>query len=96
VAIETAAVILSSGSLLGVPRALALGQATLRTIRQNLFFAFGYNMVLIPIAAGVLHPFPLFPEMLRQLHPILAALAMAMSSLSVVGNSLRLARRKIL
>jgi Cu+-exporting ATPase len=94
VAIETAAVILSSGSLLGVPRALSLGRATLRTIRQNLGFAFGYNVILIPVAAGILAPFPWAPEILRHLHPIFAALAMAMSSLSVVGNSLRLAKWK--
>jgi Cu+-exporting ATPase len=95
VAIETADVILQSGSLLGVPRALELGRATLATIRQNLMFAFGYNVILIPVAAGALYPLHFMPELLRQLHPILAALAMAASSLSVVTNSLRLARRRV-
>jgi Cu+-exporting ATPase len=92
IAIETADVILSAESLHGVPRAVAFSRATLRTIRQNLFWAFFYNVVLIPIAAGVLYPFEHLPGMLRQLHPILAALAMSLSSVSVVSNSLRLYR----
>jgi Cu+-exporting ATPase len=92
VAIETAEVILSSGSLLGVSRAIHISRQTMRTIRQNLFWAFGYNIILIPLAAGVLNPFDQLPMMLRQLHPILAALAMSLSSVSVVTNSLRLAR----
>jgi Cu+-exporting ATPase len=92
VAIESAGVILSSGSLSGIPRAIRLSRATLRTITQNLFWAFGYNLVLVPIAAGALYPFESLPAMLRQLHPILAALAMAFSSVSVVTNSLRLYR----
>jgi Cu+-exporting ATPase len=95
VAIETAGVILSSGSLSGVPRAIELSRATMSTIKQNLFWAFGYNVILIPIAAGVLYPFDSLPTMLRQLHPILAALAMAFSSVSVVTNSLRLYKTKI-
>jgi Cu+-exporting ATPase len=95
VAIETAGVILSSGSLSGVPRAIQLSRATMRTIKQNLFWAFGYNVILIPIAAGILYPFESLPIMLRQLHPILAALAMAFSSVSVVTNSLRLYKAKI-
>jgi Cu+-exporting ATPase len=95
VAIETAGVILSSGSLSGVPRAIRLSRATMRTIKQNLFWAFGYNVILIPIAAGILYPFETLPDMLRQLHPILAALAMAFSSISVVTNSLRLYKAKI-
>ena len=86
VAMETADVALMSGDLAGVPRALRLSAATLRTIRENLFWAFGYNVILIPVAAGVLYPFEGLPMMLRQLHPILAALAMAFSSVSVVGN----------
>jgi Cu+-exporting ATPase len=94
VAIETAGVILSSGSLSGVPRAIRLSRATMSTIRQNLFWAFGYNVILIPIAAGILYPFESLPIMLRQLHPILAALAMAFSSISVVTNSLRLYKNK--
>ncbi|MCB2168017.1 MAG: heavy metal translocating P-type ATPase [Deltaproteobacteria bacterium] len=92
VAIETADVILASGSLHGIVRAIGLSRATMRTIRQNLFWAFGYNVLLIPIAAGILYPFESLPMMLRQLHPILAALAMAFSSISVVSNSLRLYR----
>ena len=95
VAIETAGVILASGSLNGVPRAIRLSRATMNTIKQNLFWAFGYNVILIPIAAGVLYPFETLPAMLRQLHPILAALAMAFSSISVVSNSLRLYKAKI-
>jgi Cu+-exporting ATPase len=95
VAIETGDVILASGSLRGVPRAVQLSRATMRTIRQNLFWAFFYNVVLIPVAAGVLFPFEFLPPFLRQLHPILAAFAMAMSSITVVSNSLRLYRAKI-
>jgi Cu+-exporting ATPase len=95
VAMETADVILSSGSLMGIPRAVSVGRGTLRTIRQNLFLAFVYNTLLIPIAAGVLAPIGSLPLVLRQLHPILAALAMAMSSISVVSNSLRLYKAKI-
>ncbi len=92
VAIETAGVILSGGSLMGVPAAIELSRATMRTIRQNLFWAFFYNIILIPIAAGVLYPFETPPDFLRSLHPIFAALAMSMSSISVVSNSLRLYR----
>jgi Cu+-exporting ATPase len=95
VAVETADVALMGGDLAGVPRALRLSAATLRTIRENLFWAFGYNVLLIPVAAGVLYPLEQLPMMLRQLHPILAALAMAFSSVSVVGNSLRLKRAPI-
>jgi len=95
VAIETAGVILSSGSLIGVPRAIQLSRATMKTIKENLFWAFGYNVILVPIAAGILYPFESLPLMLRQLHPILAALAMAFSSISVVSNSLRLYKAKI-
>jgi hypothetical protein len=81
VAIESAGIILSSGSLNGIPRAIRLSRATMRTIAQNLFWAFGYNVILIPIAAGALYSFGSLPAMLRQLHPILAALAMAFSSI---------------
>jgi len=95
VAIETGDVILASGSLRGVPRAVELSRATMRTIRQNLFSAFFYNVVLIPVAAGVLFPFEFLPSYLRQLHPILAAFAMAMSSITVVSNSLRLYKAKV-
>ena len=95
VAIETGDVILSSGSLTGVSRAIRISRATMATIKQNLFFAFIYNIVLIPVAAGILAPFDMVPMFLRQLHPILAALAMAFSSISVVSNSLRLYHAKI-
>jgi Cu+-exporting ATPase len=95
VAIETAGIILSSGNLKGVPRAIGLSRATMRTIKQNLFWAFGYNVILIPVAAGILYPFDSLPGVLRQLHPILAALAMAFSSISVVSNSLRLYKAKL-
>ena len=95
VAIETADVILASGNLTGVSWAIKLSQATMTVVRQNLFFAFFYNIILIPIAAGILQPFDFFPGFLRQLHPILAALAMALSSISVVANSLRLYRSGI-
>jgi len=95
VAIETADVILASGSLKGIPRAIAVSRSTMRTVHQNLFLAFVYNTILIPVAAGVLAPLDSLPMILRQLHPILAALAMAMSSISVVSNSLRLYRAKI-
>ncbi|MEQ9401569.1 MAG: heavy metal translocating P-type ATPase [Longimicrobiales bacterium] len=92
VAMEAADVTLMRGDLRSVPEALALSAATMRTIRQNLFWAFVYNVVLIPVAAGVLYPVTALPMMLRALHPILAALAMALSSVSVVANSLRLRR----
>jgi len=90
VAIETGDVILSSGKLTGIPKAIKISRKTIATIKQNLFLAFVYNIVLIPVAAGILAPFDMFPEFLRHLHPILAALAMAASSISVVTNSLRL------
>ncbi len=90
VAIEAADVTLISGDLRGVPRAIGLSKATMRIIKENLFWAFGYNTVLIPVAAGVLAPLAWVPGFLQQLHPILAALAMAFSSVSVVSNSLRL------
>ncbi len=92
VAIETAGIILSGANLSGVVRAISISRQTMRTIRQNLFWAFAYNIVLIPLAAGILNPLDQLPMMLRQLHPILAALAMSLSSVSVVSNSLRLAR----
>jgi len=87
VAIEAADVTLVSGELRGVPVALSLSGATMRNIRQNLVFAFGYNALGIPIAAGVLYPF-----VGLQLSPMIAAAAMAASSLSVVGNANRLRR----
>jgi Cu+-exporting ATPase len=95
VAIETADVILASGNLSGVSRAIRLSRATMKTIKQNLFWAFFYNIILIPIAAGVLSPFEFLPQFLRHLHPILAAFAMAMSSITVVSNSLLLYKANI-
>ena len=92
VAIESGDVILVSGSLLSIPGAIQLSRDTMRTIRQNLFWAFFYNIALIPVAAGVLYPFETLPHFLRQLHPIIAAFAMAISSITVVSNSLRLYR----
>ncbi len=87
IAIEAADVVLMSGNLKGVPDAIALSKATIRNIRQNLFWAFAYNTALIPVAAGVLYPaFGLL------LSPVLAAGAMAMSSVFVLGNALRLKR----
>ena len=90
VAMETADVTLMRGDLRSVPQATKLSQTVMRNIRQNLGWAFGYNIALIPIAAGVLAPFEWAPDFLRQLHPILAAGAMAFSSISVVTNALRL------
>ncbi len=95
VAMETADVVLMRGDLRTVSEALALSERTLRTIEQNLFWAFFYNASLIPVAAGALYSFAFLPIMLRSLHPILAALAMAFSSISVVANSLRLSRVSI-
>lgn len=95
VAMEASDVTLISGDLRGVPRAIALSKSTMRTIMENLFWAFGYNTVLIPVAAGVLAPFSWAPEFLQQLNPMLAAGAMAFSSVSVVTNSLRLRRVKL-
>ncbi|HEP9100162.1 TPA: copper-translocating P-type ATPase [Pseudomonas aeruginosa] len=87
VAIEAADVVLMSGNLQGVPTAIALSKATIGNIRQNLFWAFAYNTALIPLAAGVLYP---AYEVL--LSPVLAAGAMALSSVFVLGNALRLRR----
>ena len=95
VAIETAGLILSSGSLAGVPRAIRLSRLTMKAIRQNLFWAFFYNLALIPVAAGILYPFDVFPGFLRELHPIMAALAMSVSSITVVSNSLRLYKSRL-
>jgi Cu+-exporting ATPase len=89
-AIESAGVTLVKGDLLGIVRARRLSQATMRNIRQNLFFAFIYNTAGIPLAAGVLYP--LFGLLLS---PIVAAAAMALSSVSVIANALRLRRVKM-
>jgi Cu+-exporting ATPase len=95
VAIEAADVTLMRGDLRSLPQALQLSHLTMRTIRQNLFWAFGYNVALIPVAAGALALVPSAPEALTQLNPMLAALAMAFSSVSVVTNSLRLSGMRI-
>lgn len=87
VAIEAADVVLMSGDLRGVTNAIALSQATIRNIKQNLFWAFAYNAVLIPVAAGALYPLNG-----TLLSPIFAAAAMALSSIFVLGNALRLKR----
>ncbi|MGB5579611.1 MAG: copper-translocating P-type ATPase, partial [Woeseia sp.] len=85
VAMESAGITLVRGDLLGVAKARTLSQATMRNIRQNLFFAFAYNTAGIPLAAGVLYPF--FGLLLS---PMIAAAAMSLSSVSVIGNALRL------
>jgi P-type Cu+ transporter len=85
VAIEAADVVLMSGDLRGVTNAIALSQATIRNIKQNLFWAFAYNTVLIPLAAGAL-----YPAYGMLLSPVFAAGAMALSSVFVLGNALRL------
>ncbi|MFD8495806.1 heavy metal translocating P-type ATPase [Amycolatopsis sp. NPDC059657] len=90
VAIEAADITLISGSLAGVVTAIRLSRATMRNIRQNLFFALVYNAVGIPVAAGVL-----FPLLGLRLSPMIAAAAMALSSLSVVGNANRLRRHHV-
>ena len=95
VALETADVTLMRSDPRGVPQALALSRATMRTIRQNLAWAFGYNLLLIPVAAGALAPVARAPPWLQELNPALAAAAMALSSLSVVANSLRLRRLRL-
>ncbi|ENL8544406.1 copper-translocating P-type ATPase [Serratia marcescens] len=87
VAIEAADVVLMSGDLRGVANAIALSQATIRNIQQNLFWAFAYNAILIPVAAGLLYPLNG-----TLLSPIFAAAAMALSSVFVLGNALRLKR----
>ncbi|MEJ7841399.1 MAG: heavy metal translocating P-type ATPase [Rubrobacter sp.] len=105
VAMEAADLTLIGGDVGGVAKAIALSKATVRNIKQNLFWAFAYNVALIPVAAGVLYP--LFsdggvPEVLRPLfgeygflNPILAAAAMALSSVTVLTNALRLRRTKV-
>jgi Cu+-exporting ATPase len=85
VAIESAGVTLVKGDLRGIVRARRLAQATMRNIKQNLFFAFAYNAVGVPLAAGILYP--VFGLLLS---PIIAAAAMSLSSVSVIGNALRL------
>jgi Cu+-exporting ATPase len=90
IAIEAADVTLMRSDLLSVPQAILLSRATMRIIRQNLFWAFAYNAALIPVAAGALAAFSFLPNYLRELHPIMAALAMVFSDLVIVLNALRL------
>jgi Cu+-exporting ATPase len=87
IAIEVADVTLVKGDLRGVVRARALSRATMKNIRQNLFFAFIYNVLGVPVAAGVLYPIVRI-----LLSPMIAAAAMSLSSVSVIGNALRLRR----
>jgi P-type Cu+ transporter len=90
IAMESAAVTLVKGDLRGIAKAMRLSRATMRNVKQNLFFAFLYNALGVPVAAGVLYPF--FGVLLS---PIFAGAAMAMSSVSVVSNALRLRRVKL-
>ena len=90
IAMESAGVTLVKGDLRGILRARRLSQATMSNIRQNLFFAFAYNALGVPIAAGVL-----YPALGWLLSPIIAAAAMSFSSVSVIGNALRLRSMKI-
>jgi Cu2+-exporting ATPase/Cu+-exporting ATPase len=91
VAIESAGITLLGGDIRKISQAVILAKSTLRTIKQNLFWAFIYNVVGIPVAAGLLYP--IWGIMLS---PVFAGLAMAGSSVSVVSNSLRLKTKKIL
>lgn len=90
VAMESAGVTLISGDLRGVARARRLSQATMRNIRQNLFFAFVYNAIGVPIAAGLLYPF-----FGLALSPMIASAAMTFSSVSVIANALRLTQVRL-
>jgi len=105
VAMEAADLTLISGDVRGVARAISLSKATVRNIKQNLFWAFAYNVALIPVAAGILYPLfsegsvpgilgPVFGEY-GFLNPVLAAAAMALSSVTVLSNALRLRRVKV-
>jgi Cu+-exporting ATPase len=89
-AMESAGITLVKGDLRGVTRAARLSRATLRNIRQNLFFAFVYNAVGVPVAAGVLYPF-----FGLRLSPMIASAAMSFSSVSVIANALRLRRAQL-
>jgi len=85
VAMQSAGVTLLKGDLRGLAKAVSLSHRTMRNIRQNLFFAFAYNALGVPVAAGILYPF--FGVLLS---PIIASAAMSLSSVSVIGNALRL------
>lgn len=95
VAMESADMTLMRGDLRSVSKAISLSKATMANIRQNLFWAFFYNVLLIPVAAGILAPFAGVPNWLRELHPIMAAFAMVASDLVIVTNALRLRRVSI-
>ncbi len=90
VAMESAGVTLVKGDLRGILRARRLSRGTMQNIRQNLFFAFGYNLLGVPVAAGLLYPF--FDVLLS---PMIASAAMTLSSVSVIGNALRLRSFKL-
>ena len=90
IAIESAGVTLVKGDLAGISRAIGLSKATMANIRQNLFFAFAYNALGVPVAAGLL-----YPSFGILLSPVMAAAAMALSSVSVVGNALRLRTQRL-
>jgi len=90
VAMSSARVVLVKGDLRGIAKARALSVGTMKNIRQNLFFAFAYNVIGIPVAAGVLYPW-----LGILLSPIIASAAMALSSVSVIGNALRLRAAKV-
>ena len=90
VAMESAGITLVKGDLLGIAKAITLSRSMMRNIRQNLFFAFAYNVLGIPLAAGLLYPF--FGWLLS---PIIAGAAMSLSSVSVIANALRLRNAKL-
>jgi Cu+-exporting ATPase len=90
IAIESAQITLLKGDLTGIAQAISLSRATMKNIRQNLFFAFVYNIIGVPIAAGILYPF-----LGILLNPIIASAAMSLSSVSVIANSLRLRSQKL-
>ena len=94
VAMEASDITLVGGELSGVARAIKLSKATMRTIKQNLFWAFFYNAALVPLAAGALHTVSWLPGIIKDLHPAMAAGAMALSSVTVIMNSLRLGRQR--
>jgi len=95
VALEASDITLVGEDLGGVTRAIRLSRAAMRTIRQNLFWAFFYNVALVPVAAGVLHDLSWVSALIRHMHPALAAAAMAAAGLAVVLKSLRLDRCRI-